>query len=168
MLGFILIFSLLSVVISFGDDLTLPVVNNWSSLTFSEKLNYLLTESDLEIYHQEFQLMSSSEPFSQQQSLDQTKLIPREDFLTYHLEFQNSESVEQFWKFCDRDQNEFLNLDEYIFCRGEMDCHGNPYERNEFDYLEEVVMKEFWDKMSRSDYQPQHYRYDEEGIIIDE
>jgi hypothetical protein len=169
-------FSFFSVV--FGNELTLAIVNNWQYLTSSEKLVYLLTDNDWNIYRQEFDLILSStsaSSVSQEESssshsttTEKNKFITRELFIASHLEFQDLNLLEQFWRLCDRDQDQLLSLDEYVLCRGEVDCHGNPYERNEFDYLEEVLMKEFWEKISRSDYQPEVYRYDENGIIIDE
>jgi hypothetical protein len=178
-------------------ELTLRVVNQWTTLSMVEKLPYLFSEYDWNLYYQELQLIwnysmsSHTSPEQQQPSplvpvtivaidnlhLSSDNLFPEdfyrdlisEDlFLNYHQEFQDLPKIREFWSICDGDHNGYLNLVEYSLCRAEADQHGNFFERSELDYLEEVVMKEFWDKVSGSDYQPENYRYDEDGIIIDE
>lgn len=166
-----------------------------------EKLPYLLTEYDWNLYSYELQVIwnhtntppppttsSSSEEEEGQQPISlqgiipevtsestavfpnnfYTDVIPKDLFVSYHQEYQDMQKIQDFWILCDQDQNGSLHLLEYVLCRGEVDQHGNFYDRNEFDYLEEAIMKEFWDKVSKSDPQPEVYRYDEDGIIIDE
>lgn len=199
----LLLFLFLSLSGSQSVELTLSVVNQWPTLTMVEKLPYLLTEYDWNLYSYELQVIwnhtytppppppttttssSSSEevnintPLSLSSSFltsestifpnnFYTDVIPKDLFVSYHQEYQDMQKIQDFWILCDQDQNGSLHLLEYVLCRGEVDQHGNFYDRNEFDYLEEAIMKEFWDKVSKSDPQPEVYRYDEDGIIIDE
>lgn len=172
-----------------GKELTMKIVNNWPSMPLTEKLDYLLTPKDWYQYQQEFRTILNTK---EDENLNQYAIISsqstgiaRDDinnvsydryndyishdvFFNYHSEYQEERIIEEFWQLCDTNGNNLLNLEEYVICRGIVDSHGNPYERNEFDYIEEVIIKEFWDKVSQSDYQPDIYRYDENGIIIDD
>jgi hypothetical protein len=188
---------ILFVIISLSEsaELTLKVVNQWPTYSMVDKLPYLLTEYDWNLYIQELQGIwnhslttgASPEQSSPLVTISQVALenfylmsdnsfpddfhrdlISESIFVNYHQEYQDLQKIHEFWSLCDDNRNNFLSLIEYVLCRGEVDQHGNLYDRNEFDFLEEALMKEFWEKVSSSDYQPEMYRYDEDGIIIDE
>lgn len=154
-----LIFFFFFLLLSFSSyqslDLTLEVVNNWSNIPLIEKLNYYLLESDWKQYYQELE------------SIGKGDLVTKEIFVNHLNEFQDQEIIEKFWNLCDNDQDDILDLREYALCRGEADRNGNYYEKNEYDYREQVIMQQFWEKIALSDYQPEIYQYDEDGIIID-
>ena len=142
--------------LSYSLELTLNIVNNWSKISFTEKLNYLLLDNDWYQYHLELE------------SLGKGFEVTKEIFYNSLIEFQSENIIEKFWNVCDNNKDNLLELEEYVICRGEADRNGNPYERNEYEYREQVIMSQFWEKASLSKDQPELYRYDENGIIIDE
>ena len=56
---------------------------------------------------------------------------------------------------------------EYAVCRGNRDRYGNVYDKNEYEFRDEVVLRDFEAKLQKGDYQPGVYQYDENGIIVD-
>ena len=126
-------------------SLTQDVVDRFHSLSWEEKVPYLFTKSEWNALVDEFGRISSEGNIS------------HERFLGYFEEFSLPGSIAQFWHDCDANVNGQVDLNEYIHCRGNYGQTGEPYDMNEYEYREAILLENF---------EPE-FKYDENGIIID-
>jgi hypothetical protein len=82
-------------------------------------------------------------------------------------DFHTDQEIEQFMTDCDRNLDHFISFEEYVICRGKYDSYGNLNEVNEYDLRSAIVVNDFEETL-RSGKEMSFFKYDENGIIIDD
>jgi len=83
-------------------------------------------------------------------------------------EFKGSDEIDTFFYSCDRNSDSLISVTEYIVCRGEFDKNGNKHIRNEYYLRESEMLHDYEVDRYNSRLKPNLYKYDADGIIIDE
>ena len=138
--------------------MTYEVYKNWHNMDLPSKLNYLLLDLDWNELIHEFKSI-------QYPSEDDNDVVSRATFVSFMEDFQEENVIDIFWRECDSDMDGNINLIEYACCRGGRDKYGNYFDKNEYDYREEVVLSDFGVALQRGEVDI--FEYDEDGIIID-
>ena len=140
--------------------LTLEAFRSWHNMELRDRLKYLLVESDWLELESEMRTMRDS-------TYHDDVIVTRASFERSMEDFKDSKGISSFWRECDANNDDTLDILEYACCRGARDQHGNIFDKNEYDFREEIILRDFADKLQRGDNLPDVYTYDENGIIID-
>lgn len=144
----------------FGYD----VYENWSKLSIFDRLEYLIDIREFSLLYDEFH--KYKEPLSDEAYYN-NKGIEIDNFEQVLQEFQGSDIISFFFANCDANSDGMIYFSEYIICRGDFDVHGNGADKNEYEARASVLFSDHEKLLSSSSYQPNKYKYDEFGIIID-
>jgi hypothetical protein len=142
-----------------SEEMTLTVFKEWPYLDLPTRLKYLLLEADWKTLENELSPMLSRDRADEK--------VSRSTFLNFVEDYQDPEIVEQFFDECDADNDNLVEIVEYAGCRGNRDRYGNIYDKNEYEFREEVILRDFEAKLQSGEYLTDVYKYDEDGIIID-
>lgn len=126
-------------------SLSQSIVDQFHSLSWSEKVPYIFTETEWDELVQEYHHISPA------------PRIGYEEFLEHFTEFNNVNDVVKFWTGCDMNKDRHVDVQEYVFCRGDFDQNGHQYDMNEYELREANLLAHF---------EPS-FVFDEDGIIID-
>lgn len=126
--------------------LTQEIVDKFHSLSWTEKIPYIFTEDEWKELAIQFNLIKGVDTS-----------ISYEKFVSHIEEFSDPLKIFNFWEECDSDKNGHVDMMEYVYCRGDFDQNGDPYDMNEYEIREANLL---------SNFQP-ILEYDEDGIIID-
>ena len=135
--------------------------DNWSRFSTTEKLEYLLDIREYSVLYDEFSRFKGDSAIdSETVSLIQIELVLEE--------FQSTNNIELFFNSCDANSDKSLVFSEYVVCRGDFDKNGNAADVNEYDARSSVLIRDHETFLASTPFHPGKYKYDENGIIIDE
>lgn len=135
----------------------------WSTFTLPEKLPYLLDTTTKDSFSSEFLKWLELET-----SIEDLKGFTFHTMMTHLSDFRSENEVAQYFTDCDTDNDGVVDHLEFILCRGEYNPYAEPMGLNEYDVLESVLIYDYEQKRNDPNYQIPGYKYDEDGIIIDE
>eukprot|EP01039_Chlorochromonas_danica_P001703 gene1703-1861_t len=151
--------------------LTYEVYQQWPSLSTLQKLPFLIDGFYIRGIRREFLAMaspssscSSSSSSSSNEEVakttihqikggavgdtDSTRWVIQYDTLVDRLaEFQGEAAVKRFFVDCDTNDDEVLGWEEFLVCRGSYDAQINPVDLSEYDYLENIIISDFYDRL---------------------
>ncbi|RYH32748.1 hypothetical protein EON65_00170 [archaeon] len=122
--------------------LTYDVYKHWPNFNILEKLPYLVDRSYLNNLKADF--FTSAETVAEDGSQAITKMYLQHSLQDFITEAQ----FHSFFNDCDSNHDDMLNWTEYVICRGSYDSSGNPHDVSEFDYLENIVISDFAEKLN--------------------
>ena len=131
----------------------------WKHLPTIEKLYYLLEHRDIRLLYTEYKYIISS---------TNQEILNYDTLQLFLNEFKGEDEIRSFFKTCDLDESGVISFTEYVICRGEYDNFGNPHDVNEYDLRANQVIGDYQGLLHSGETLPDVYKYDEDGIIIDE
>lgn len=148
----------------------MDVFEVWDTLPMDEKLPYILTDNEWHTLRRDFQAVD----------VDESNTISRREWFSFQEEFTDERFVEESWFGCvgidypdesvDLHDRE-CRLIKYAVMRGNYDRHGMPYEVNEYEMQEILLIEDMEDRLDNLDedgiLEVLGMELDEEGIIVD-
>lgn len=143
--------------------LTYEVYQQWPSLSTLQKLPFLIDGFYIRGIRREFLAMAS--PSSNEEvtiihqakdlaAVDTTSSFPSTRWTIHYdalvdrfAEFQGEAAVKRFFLDCDANGDEVLGWEEFLVCRGRYDAQINPADLSEYEYLENIIISDFYDRL---------------------
>eukprot|EP01031_Cornospumella_fuschlensis_P034893 gene34893-42254_t len=122
--------------------LTYEVYKQWPQLRVLEKLPYLIDRAYLSNVKADF--LVSAESLVPDGSKAIAKMVLQQKLQDFITETQ----FHTFFSYCDINNDDLLDWVEYVLCRGSYDLSGNPHDVSEFDYLENIVISDFRERLN--------------------
>jgi hypothetical protein len=127
-------------------NLNYPTYKSWTSLSVLQRALYLLDRSHLQNIKKEFLFLHELQYDIKVLNLDQG--IAASTFLEAWADFTSEKQIDNMFRECDDDKDLKIDWIEYIICRSEFNQHGQPFDVSEFDYIENIIMMDFRERLN--------------------
>lgn len=133
--------------------LSYEIYKQWAHMAITDKLPFLVDTYFVRNIRDDFLSLATHydravEGPAESTAILQIPVILQDNMISALGEFQGEEDLRRFFSYCDADRDGLLGWAEYLLCRGDFDKHGTPAGRGEYDYLEDIVISDFYEQLT--------------------